>query len=215
MNYSKKLIKTLNSLYPNPTPTLKWTSPFECLIAVILSAQCTDKKVNLVTEGLFKQANTPEKILALGQNRLAEIIKPCGLFNTKSKNITRTCEILIKNFKSEIPKTQKELETLPGVGRKTAQVILTQVFNKPAFPVDTHIHRIANRLGLCHTKTPEQTEKCLKKNIPKRYWRNLHLQFIFHGRDTCSAKRPTCSKCALNSICAYHAAFSVTSRGTN
>jgi endonuclease-3 len=199
-----KFIKILAQLYPHPTPTLKWTSPFECLIAVILSAQCTDKKVNLVTSNLFKQANTPEKIRTLGQKKLAQIIKPCGLFNTKSRNIIATCEILIKNFNGKIPQTQSELETLPGVGQKTAQVILSRIWNKPAFPVDTHIHRVANRLGICTTKTPEQTEKCLKSKIPQRYWHDLHLQMIFHGRETCRARKPICKKCKLRNLCKYY-----------
>ena len=207
MNYSQsldlKIIKILAKLYPNPIPTLNWTSPFECLIAVILSAQCTDKKVNLVTKDLFKQANTPKKILALGQKKLAQIIKPCGLFNTKSRNIIATCEILIKNFKNKIPQTQAELETLPGVGQKTAQVILSQIFKKPAFPVDTHIHRVANRLGICNTETPEQTEKCLKSKIEQRYWHDLHLQMIFHGRETCKARKPFCQRCSLSNLCHY------------
>ncbi|HAU40246.1 TPA: endonuclease III [Candidatus Peregrinibacteria bacterium] len=196
-----KIVKIFSRLYPHPTPTLKWTSPFECLIAVILSAQCTDKKVNLVTRKLFGKANTPGKILILGQKKLAGIIKPCGLFNGKSRNIIATCEILIKNFNGKIPQTQPELETLPGVGPKTAQVILAQIWNKPAFPVDTHIHRVANRLGICTTKTPEQTEKCLKSKIPSRYWHDLHLQMIFHGRETCKARRPSCHDCPLANLC--------------
>ncbi|EKD48319.1 MAG: hypothetical protein ACD_65C00015G0005 [uncultured bacterium] len=199
-----KIVKILNRLYPNPVPTLIWHSPFEALIAVILSAQCTDKKVNLVTHKLFQQANTPEKMLDLGQKHLARIIKPCGLFNTKSRNIIATCEILIKKFHSKIPQTQSELESLAGVGQKTAQVILSQIWNKPAFPVDTHIHRVANRLGLCDAKTPEQTEKCLKKTFAQKYWHDLHLQMIFHGRGTCKARKPLCEKCALKKLCTYY-----------
>jgi len=197
---TKDQIKILSKLYPNPKPTLKWNSPFEALIAVMLSAQCTDIVVNRITRDLFAIANTPGKIAALGQAKLAKIIKPCGLWRMKSKNIIATSQKLVNQ---EVPSTFKELTSLPGVGEKTAQVILTQIWGKPAFPVDTHIHRVANRLGICKTKTPTQTSACLKRKIPEQYWHNLHLQMIFHGRDTCMAREPKCEECALKEGCKY------------
>ncbi len=196
-----KIIEILEKLYPNPKPTLNWNTPFEALIAVILSAQCTDIKVNLVTKELFKKANTPKGILKLGQKKLAEIIKTCGLFNAKSKAIIGTSKALKDK---DVPDTFEGLTALPGVGEKTAQVILAQIWNKPAFPVDTHIHRIANRLGLCKTNSATQTSACLKKKIPEKYWHNLHLQLIFHGRDTCTARNPKCQKCELARHCNYY-----------
>ncbi|OIP81036.1 endonuclease III [Candidatus Peregrinibacteria bacterium CG22_combo_CG10-13_8_21_14_all_44_10] len=196
-----KIAEILEKLYPDPQPTLDWNTPFEALIAVMLSAQCTDIKVNKVTAVLFKKANTPATILSIGQKRLSEIIKPCGLFNAKSKAIIGTCKALKGN---NIPNTFTELTALPGVGEKTAQVILAQVFNKPAFPVDTHIHRIANRLGICRTKTATQTSDCLKKKVPQKYWHNMHLQLIFHGRGTCTARSPKCEECKLKEFCSYY-----------
>ncbi|MBU1018432.1 MAG: endonuclease III [Patescibacteria group bacterium] len=193
---TENIIKTLASLYPNPKPTLNRNSPFECLIAVMLSAQCTDKTVNKVTSQLFPA--TPEKIHALGRAKLAEIIKPCGLFNSKSKNIYETAKLI-----KQVPDTLEELTALPGVGEKTAEVVLAQIFKKPAFPVDTHIHRIANRLGICKTKTPSQTSKCLKQKIPQKHWHDLHIQIIFHGRDTCQSRKPKCPQCKLRPYCGY------------
>ncbi len=196
----KNITKTLEDLYPNPKPTLTWDSPFEALIAVMLSAQCTDEKVNKVTKILFAKANTAEKIVSLGVDSLREIIKPCGLHNSKSKNIIATSKALIEK---PFPQTFKELTALPGVGEKTAQVILAQVIGTPAFPVDTHIYRIANRLGICKTRSAPQTSACLKKKIPKKLWRDLHLQMIFHGRETCQARKPRCAKCPLQEVCSF------------
>lgn len=196
-----EVAKILEKLYPSPKPTLNWNTPFEALIAVILSAQCTDIKVNKVTKELFKIAKTPEEITRLGQEKLAEIIRPCGLFNSKSKNIIAACK---KLRTEEIPRTFTELTALPGVGEKTAQVILAQIWNKPAFPVDTHIHRIANRLGLCKTKSTTETSSCLKKKVPQKYWHNMHLQLIFHGRETCTARSPKCTQCKLKELCNYY-----------
>ncbi len=196
----ENITKILSGLYPNPQPTLDWSSDFEALIAVMLSAQCTDEKVNKVTKVLFAKANTPEKIVALGINKVREIIKPCGLHNSKSKNILATSEALTKK---PFPKTFKELTDLPGVGEKTAQVIQAQILGTPAFPVDTHIHRIANRLGLCKTNSATQTSKCLKDKVPKKHWHDLHLQMIFHGRETCKSRKPLCQACKLRNLCDF------------
>lgn len=181
--------KTLNTLYPDPEIPLHHDSPYTLLIAVLLSAQCTDKRVNLVTPALFAKANTPKKMVKLTSEQIQEIIKTCGLAATKAKAIHRLSEILIEKYQGKVPKDMEALEELPGVGHKTASVLMVQAFHQPAFPVDTHIHRLAKRWGLSSGKNVKQTEKDLKALFPKKSWSKLHLQMIYYGREYCSAKK--------------------------
>lgn len=201
----------MDEVYANPQPSLHFSTPFESLIATVLSAQCTDERVNIVTKKLFKAANTPEKILELGQAKLEEFVKPTGFYKAKTKSILGASRILIEKFKGKVPKTIEELTQLPGVGRKTASVVLAQAFKIPAFPVDRHILRVANRLGLSHAKTPEKTEFDLRENIPEIYWIPLHLQLMFHGRKICRPK-PKCEVCPLNKLCPEGQKFLIISR---
>ncbi len=179
--------KELQRCFPNPAVPLDGENEFTFLVAVILSAQCTDKRVNETTPALFKLADTPSKMVALGEEKIAEIIRPCGFFNSKAKNIVRTSEILCQKYGGKIPRTFKELEALPGVGHKTASVMMIQVFGIPAFPVDTHIHRLSKRWKLSDGSSVEKTEADLKKLFPKDKWAQLHLQFIYYGRKFCKA----------------------------
>ncbi len=178
----------LNELYPNPKAPLNHTNAFTLLIAVLLSAQTTDKRVNIVTEKLFRSASSPEKMLKLGEKKIYNFIKTCGLAPKKAKAIVETSKILIKNYKGKVPKNLASLEELPGVGHKTASVVVSEYFNVPAFPVDTHIHRLAQRWGLSNGKSVKQTEKDLKELFDETNWRNLHLQIIFYGRAFCTAR---------------------------
>ena len=189
--------KKLAKLYPNPTPPLNFSNPFTLLIAVLLSAQCTDERVNIVTKDLFKQAKTPKKMLSLGEKKVLEIIKSCGLAPKKSKAIIQTSKILIEQHQSKVPDNFTDLEKLPGVGHKTASVVLNQAFGYPAFAVDTHIHRLAQRWGLSNGKSVEQTERDLKFLFPKKDWGNLHLQIIFYGREYCAARDCYGLKCKI------------------
>tara|TARA_Y100000816_G_C26046752_1_gene548562 strand:+ start:669 stop:1322 length:654 start_codon:yes stop_codon:yes gene_type:complete len=189
--------KRLAKMYPNPKPPLNFSNPFTLLIAVLLSAQCTDERVNIVTKDLFKKASTPKKMLALGEQKVFEAIKSCGLAPKKSKAIISTSKILIDKFNSKVPKNFADLETLPGVGHKTASVVLNQAFGFPAFAVDTHIHRLAQRWGLSQGKTVEQTERDLKQLFPESDWGNLHLQIIFYGREHCAARDCYGLKCEI------------------
>lgn len=177
----------LAALYPDIGIHLDHESPFTLLVAVLLSAQCTDKRVNMVTPGLFALADTPQKMLALGREKIAEIIHPCGFFNTKSANIIKLCKALEENHGGEVPRDMQALEKLAGVGHKTASVVMMQAFGVPTFPVDTHIHRLAKRWGLSSGKDVVQTEKDLKKLFPKEGWNKLHLRLIQYGRDHCKA----------------------------
>ena len=181
--------KELAKLYENPKPPLNFSNPFTLLIAVLLSAQCTDERVNIVTKELFKVASTPKKMRALGLRRIHKYIKTCGLAPKKSKAIYETSKILIEKYNSKVPKTIEELITLPGVGHKTASVVVNQAYGHPAFAVDTHIHRLAQRWKLSNGKSVEQTEKDLKKLFPKEDWGDLHLQIIFYGREFCLARK--------------------------
>ncbi len=198
-----QIFKILSSAIKNPTTELVYSSNFELLIAVILSARTTDKTVNKITEKLFKIANTPEKILKLKVGAVKKYIKSSGFFNTKAKNIIATCEILVKNFNSQIPTTREALEKLPGVGRKTANVILNIAFNEPTIAVDTHVFRVANRLGLVKSKTPEETELKLLKIVPKKFAKTAGNLLLLHGRYTCLAQKPKCKICPLSKLCAY------------
>ena len=194
-------LKILEETYPDASPQLKFDSPFELLVAVILSAQCTDKRVNLVTQILFPIANTPEKILRLGQVKLEEIIHPCGLSKSKSKHIVDSSKILLENFGGEVPSDFDELIKLPGVGRKTANVVTSVAFKNPAIAVDTHVFRLANRLKLAEGKTPLEVERGLQKIIPREKWSAAHHWLIWHGREICKARNPKCDSCPLKKIC--------------
>ena len=190
MNKKDKILfisKTLDKLFPDPPIPLRFEDPYTLLVAVVLSAQCTDARVNLVTAELYRKANTPAAMVQLGIEKITEIIKPCGLSKTKGKNIFNLSKILVENFGGEVPRTFEELESLPGVGHKTASVVMSHAFKVPAFPVDTHIHRLAKRWGLSSGKSVEQTEKDLKKAFPENEWEKRHLQIIYFGRTYCKA----------------------------
>lgn len=206
-NRLQKIINVLNKLYPDPKPSLQFKTPFESLVATILSAQCTDARVNIVTRRLFRVANTPEKILKLGEKRLEIFVRPTGFYRVKTKNLIAASKMIVERFGGRVPNNLEDLQTLPGVGRKTASVVLAQAFGIPAFPVDRHIFRVANRLELAcvsvgdkHAKTPEETDLALRKNIPEKFWIPLHLQLIYHGRLICRPK-PKCKECGLLKWC--------------
>ena len=207
MNTEKRreIFARLKRANPNPTTELKYTSTFELLVSVILSAQATDKSVNKATAELFKIANTPRAIQALGLRRLKGFVKSIGLYNTKAANIIKTCKILIEQHDSKVPATRAELEALPGVGRKTANVILNTAFGQPTIAVDTHIFRVANRIGLAPGKTVLAVEKKLLKVIPAEYLHDAHHWLILHGRYTCIARKPRCLSCAIYDLCEYRA----------
>ncbi|HEX2548912.1 MAG TPA: endonuclease III [Gammaproteobacteria bacterium] len=188
---------------PHPTTELQYHSHFELLIAVILSAQATDKSVNKATEKLFPVANTPEKILKLGENRLQEYVKSIGLYKTKTANILKTCQMLIEKHDSIVPADRTALEALPGVGRKTANVILNTCFRQLTMAVDTHIFRVARRIGLSKETTPLAVEKDLLRVIPKMFLLDAHHWLILHGRYICIARKPRCPECFINDLCEY------------
>lgn len=189
---------------PNPTTELKYTSTFELLIAVILSAQATDVSVNKATVKLFSKANTPETIFALGETGLKKYIKTIGLYNAKAKNIIKTCKLLIDEHNSIVPDDQKALEALPGVGRKTANVVRNTAFGHPTIAVDTHIDRVSNRTKIASGKTVLEVEKKLLKFIPEEFKQNAHHWLILHGRYTCIARKPRCSSCVIEDLCEYN-----------
>ncbi|MBC7539346.1 MAG: endonuclease III [Bacteriovorax sp.] len=182
------ILRRLEELYPETPIPLDHSDPYTLLIAVLLSAQCTDVRVNKITPALFKKADAPEKMVKLTVDEIASIIKPCGLSPRKSKAIHELSQILIDKYEGHVPQSFEALESLPGVGHKTASVVMAQSFGIPAFPVDTHIHRLAQRWGLTNGKNVEQTEKDLKKIFPEDKWNKLHLQIIFYGREYCSAR---------------------------
>ena len=191
------ILKELKKLYPSPPIPLNHTNAFTLLVAVVLSAQSTDKKVNELTKDLFKVADTPEKMEELGVSRIYEYIRQLGLSNQKSKNIYLLSKLIIEKFHSQVPNKFEELESLPGVGHKTASVVMSQVFNIPTFPVDTHIHRLSQRWGLTKGDNVQQTEKDLKKIFPISEWNTLHLQIIFYGREYCTARGCDGTKCLM------------------
>ncbi len=193
----KIIMNELQKIYPNPPIPLNHTNPFTLLIAVVLSAQSTDKKVNELTEELFKKADNPESMYKLGQARIYQYIKQLGLSNQKSKNIYLLSKLLIDKYNSEVPNTFEELESLPGVGHKTASVVMSQVFKVPSFPVDTHIHRLAQRWGLTDGSNVNKTEADMKKLFPTSSWNKLHLQIIFYGREFCTARGCDGTKCYM------------------
>ena len=194
-------LKILEETYHGAVPQLKFDSVFELLIAVILSAQCTDKRVNQVTQILFPLANTPEKILQLGSAQLEETIKPCGLSRSKAKHIVESAQILIDSYNGEVPSDFDELIKLPGVGRKTANVVTSVAFKTPAIAVDTHVFRLANRMKLAEGKTPLEVEVGLQKIIPRDKWSAAHHWLIWHGREICKARNPKCKDCPLSKVC--------------
>ena len=196
-----KQLAILEKEYAGAVPELIFNSSFELLVSVILSAQCTDKRVNAVTNHLFKIANTPDQFIKLGQQRLEELIKPCGFFHMKAKNILATCNMLIESFNSEVPTDFDDLVKLPGVGRKTANVVMSVAFKQPAIAVDTHVFRIANRLQLAVGDTPIEVELNLQKVIPREKWSDAHHWLIWHGRKICKARKPICNECPLNELC--------------
>jgi len=199
----RAIFSRLKKANPAPTTELVYHSPFELLVSVILSAQATDKSVNKATEKLFKLANSPEKILKLGEEKLREYVKTIGLYKNKAKNIILTCQLLVDQFHSKVPSTREELESLPGVGRKTANVILNTCFKQPVIAVDTHIFRVAQRIGLAKGKTPLAVEEQLMKVIPKQYLHDAHHWLILHGRYVCTARKPKCPECVINKWCEF------------
>jgi endonuclease-3 len=205
MNAQKitEIFKRFKAANPHPTTELEYSSPFELLVAVILSAQATDKGVNIATRKLFSKANTPEKILALGESGLQEFIKSIGLYKTKAKNILATCALLIQNHGGEVPRTREELERLPGVGRKTASVVLNTAFGEIAIAVDTHIFRVCNRTGIARGKTVLEVEQKLLKCVPPQFQHDAHHWLILHGRYICVARKPKCPVCLINDLCEY------------
>ena len=202
MNKQKRIeiFTRLREANPNPTTELNYSSPFELLIAVILSAQATDVGVNKATDKLFPVANTPEAILALGVDGLKEYIKTIGLFNSKAENVIKTCRILIEKHGGQVPEHREDLEALPGVGRKTANLTLILGFNKPGICVDIHVHRISNRWGLLVTKTPDETEMRLREILPKRYWKEYNDILVSFGQNCCKPTSPICSECPVDEL---------------
>ena len=205
MNSSKRfeIFTRLKAANPNPTTELVYRTPFELLVAVVLSAQATDKSVNIATKILFQKANTPENIFSLGEAELRKYIKSIGLYKTKAKNILATCNLLIQNHGSSVPQTMEELEELPGVGHKTANVILNTAFGKPTIAVDTHIFRISNRTGLATGKNVSEVELKLLKFVPKQFHQDAHHWLILHGRYVCKARKPECTKCMIEDMCDF------------
>ena len=196
------IFSTLLETFPDARCELEFRTPFELLIATILSAQCTDERVNIVTASLFATANTPEEIIALGQIELENKIRSLGLFHNKAKNIFATCQVLIKKFSGQVPENVDLLRKLPGVGRKTANVVISNAFGIPALAVDTHVFRVAHRLGLAHGKTPEKVEEELMQIFPRERWTLVHHLLIFEGRRICHARKPNCIECPLRGLCA-------------
>ena len=201
MERVKYIISYLDSIYPDTPIPLSHQNHYELLIAVLLSAQCTDERVNQVTPSLFSLANNPDMMIKLSSQKIYEIIKPCGLGPKKSKAIYDLSNILVREYKSHVPESFEALESLPGVGHKTASVVMSQGFGHPAFPVDTHIHRLAQRWGLTNGKNVNQTEKDLKRLFPIENWNKLHLQIIFYGREYCTARGCDGTKCPICKTC--------------
>ena len=198
-----EIYERLRSANPHPETELNYQSPFELLISVILSAQATDISVNKATDRLYRVANTPEAIFDLGVDKLKTYIKTIGLFNSKAANIIKTCRILIDEHNSDVPRTREALEALPGVGRKTANVILNTAFGEPTIAVDTHIFRISNRTGLAKGKTPLEVEKRLTKLTPEEFRQDAHHWLILHGRYVCKARKPECTRCIIKDLCEF------------
>ncbi|ADL08259.1 endonuclease III [Thermosediminibacter oceani] len=200
----RKILALLEESYPNATTALRYENPFQLLVATILSAQCTDRRVNQVTARLFKKYKGPEDFARAERHELEEDIKECGLFRSKSKNIIETSRIIVEKYGGRVPDEFEELIKLPGVGRKTANVILANAFGKPAFAVDTHVFRVARRLGFSDGKDPLGVEKDLTAKVPREYWIKAHHWLINHGRRVCTARKPKCENCVLKDSCRYY-----------
>lgn len=196
-----RILEILKDTYPNAQTELKYETPFQLLVATILSAQCTDQRVNMITSQLFADHPTVEAVARLPVSRLEDYIRSAGLWQTKARNIKKTAQILLAHYNSTVPQTRDELMQLPGVGRKTANVVLANAFNVQAIAVDTHVHRVANRLGLAKSISPEQTEQQLMDIIPEQLWKNAHHWLIQHGRRLCHARKPKCERCPLAVLC--------------
>ncbi len=209
MNKTKRLeiFNRLSKEITNPTSELNFNSPFELLIAVILSAQATDRSVNKVTAKLFKLADSPRKMLDLGEDDLKEIIKTIGLFNNKAAHIIATCKTLVERYDGKVPEKRKDLESLPGVGRKTANVVLNTAFGQPTIAVDTHVFRVSNRTGIAPGKTVLEVEKGLLRLVPAEHLQDAHHLLILHGRYTCIARKPRCGSCSIEDLCEYKAKY--------
>jgi endonuclease-3 len=199
----QKALDILASLYPDAKPALNYTTPYELLVAVVLSAQCTDERVNIVTKELFKGYNTPEKMITLSQKELEKYIFSCGFYRMKAEHILSASRDILENFGGEVPSTIEELMTLAGVGKKTANVVYSVAFGGDAIAVDTHVFRVSNRLGLAKGKTPEQVEAGLCKAVPKKDWSKAHHWLIYHGRRVCHSQKPDCENCTLNELCDF------------
>ena len=202
-NKAFKLINLLNKSIKNPKTSLKYRNQFTLLTSVVLSAQCTDVNVNNVTKSIYKKYYTPKHFVDLGVNKIRNLIKSIGLFNNKAKNLYYLSKILLEKHQSKLPNKFEELILLPGVGRKTANVVLNAAFNKPTIAVDTHVFRVGNRTGLSNGKNPEQVENQLLKILPQRYIKKAHHLILLHGRYICKSRNPLCKKCAINKICLY------------
>ncbi len=200
----EKVLDILEELYPNAKAELNYSNPFELLVATILSAQCTDIRVNKTTDKLFKEVKTPRDYIKLGEKELGKRIYSCGFYKNKSKNIIETSRILVEEYDSKVPETIEELMELPGVGRKTANVVASNVFDIPAIAVDTHVFRVSNRIGLADSKDVWGTEKDLMENIPKSKWTDSHHRIIFHGRRICKSRNPLCEECRVREYCNYY-----------
>ena len=200
-----EIFARLKALNPRPASELEYRTPFELLVAVILSAQATDRSVNLATRERFRVANTPAAILALGEDRLGEYVRTIGLYRSKARHIVQTCAILLAEHGGEVPRTREALERLPGVGRKTANVVLNSAFGEPTIAVDTHIFRVANRTGLAPGKTVLEVEKKLLRHTPPEYRQDAHHWLILHGRYVCKARKPACGACVIRDLCDYKA----------
>ena len=197
------ILAKLEETYKDTKTALNYNSPFELLVAVILSAQCTDERVNVITARLFPRLNTPKKMGALTQEQMEEEIRDCGLYHVKAKNILGACHMLVERFNSTIPSDIKTLMELPGVGQKTANVVASIIYNVPAIAVDTHVFRVSHRLGMAKGADPLATEKELQKAIPMEKWSDAHHWFIWHGRKICKARKPLCSQCVLLAECPF------------
>ena len=204
MKNVNKILDKLETIYPDAQCELEYTTAFELLIATILSAQCTDVRVNIVTRELFKKYNTAEDFAKLSEEEIMGEIRTCGLYKSKAKKIKEASQMICSNYNGKVPDTLEELIKLPGVGRKTADVVLSNAFNKDAIAVDTHVFRVANRIGIVHTKTPEKTEFALMEAIPKHRWAHSHHVLIFHGRRMCKARKPECEICLIKDDCDFY-----------
>lgn len=199
-----EILDLLTTLHPDAQCELVHSTPFELLIATILSAQCTDVRVNIVTKNMYKKYNKPKDFMRLSTEEIEDLIKTCGLYKSKAKKIKETSKTLVEKYNSEVPDSLEELIKLPGVGRKTAGVVLSNSFGVPAIPVDTHVFRVSNRIGMVKENTPEKTEFALMKVVPKERWTHTHHLIIFHGRRICKARKPECENCNIIEYCNYY-----------